>query len=633
MTPLGLVGDALRLGWRHRRDLHKLLFYVRVNGVRKALNRIRTSMRNSAGADHYAAWIAAYDQPSPEDLARLRTQGAALPRQPRISVVMPVYDPPAEVLRQAIDSVRQQVYPHWQLCIADDASPSPHVAEILRAAAAADPRIRVTFRPRNGHIAAASNSALGLAEGEFVALLDHDDVLPPQALYHVAAEICAHPDADLLYSDEDKLDERGQRCDPYFKSDWDPELILGQNYFNHLTVCRRSLMTAVGGFREGFDGSQDHDLVLRLIERTTPDRIRHIPRVLYHWRIQPGAATFSASQRDRAAEAARRAVAEHLARTGSAATVETTQGGWQRITHPLPAPPPLVSLLVPTRDAVGLLRQCLDGLLHGTDYPALEVIILDNDSREPETLAYFAEVQGDPRVRVLPQPGPFNFSAINNAGVAAARGELIGFVNNDIKVIGRGWLREMAAHALRPEVGAVGAKLRYGDDTIQHGGVILGIGGIGAHAWRRFPADHPASFGRLMLTRSFSAVTAACLVMRRQAFESVGGFNERNLAVAFNDVDLCLKLRACGLRVVWTPHAELYHLESVSRGGDLDAGKRDRFRGESLYMRQTWGPLLDADPFYNPNLTLHAMDYGLAFPPRVAAGWGDWPKSSHRQTA
>jgi GT2 family glycosyltransferase len=613
MRLVSLAAGALRLAWRHRGDAHKLLFYIRVNGVRKALNRIRSDIRASSGADLYAEWIAAHDTP---DLDKLRAQCAALPAKPLISVVMPVYDTPAEVLRQAIESVRQQVYPHWQLCIADDASPSPHVAEILREAQA-DERIRVTFRERNGHIAAASNSALELATGDFVALLDHDDVLPPHALYHVAAEIASHPDADIIYSDEDKLDETGARTDPYFKSDWDPELILGQNYLNHLTVYRRALIDSVGGFREGFEGSQDHDLVLRAAERTRPERIRHIPRVLYHWRIQRGARTFSSTQRDRAAEAARRAVAEHLERTGRTATVDAAPGGYQRVTWPLPEPAPLVSLLVPTRDAVGLVRQCLDGLLGGTDYPNFEVIILDNDSRQPETLAYFEEVQRDPRVRVLAQPGPFNFSAINNAGVAAARGSVIGFVNNDIKVIGPGWLREMVGHAVRPEVGAVGAKLRYGDDTIQHGGVILGIGGIGAHAWRRFPADHPAPFGRLMLTRSFSAVTAACLVMRKALFEEVGGFDAEHLAVAFNDVDLCLKLRAKGLRVVWTPHAELYHLESVSRGGDLDADKRDRFRAESLRMRQAWGPLLDNDPFYNPNLTLHAMDYGLAFPPRL----------------
>lgn len=618
MRTLAVARGTLRLAWRHRRDFHKLIFYVRVNGLRKALNRVRSSLRWFEGSDRYTDWVAAYDTLTPAHLRKYRALAEGLARKPVISVVMPVYDTPAELLEKAIASVREQVYPHWQLCIADDASPSPHVADILRAAAAADQRIRVTFRECNGHIAAASNSALALASGDYVALLDHDDELRPHTLCLVAAEINARPNADILYTDEDKLDEDGRRVDPYFKPDWDPELFLGQNYLNHLTVYRRALVEAVGGFREGFEGSQDYDLALRVIEQSGPDRIRHIPHVLYHWRIQLGAATFSSTNRDRAAEAARRAAAEHLERTGSPARVVAGAGAFQRIIHPLPEPPPLVSLLVPTRDAVGLVRQCVDGLLHGTDYDNIEVLILDNDSREPETLAYFQEVQQqDPRVRVLPQPGPFNFSAINNAGVAAARGAVIGFINNDIKVIGPGWLREMVSHAVRPEVGAVGAKLLYGDDTIQHGGVILGIGGVGGHAHRRLPADHPGPFSRLMLTQSFSAVTAACLVMRKQLFNQVGGFNARHLAVAFNDVDLCLKLRARGLRVVWTPHAELYHLESVSRGGDLDVGKRDRFREESLYMRETWGALLDADPFYNPNLTLHAMDYGLAFPPRL----------------
>lgn len=613
MRVFSLAGSALRLAWRHRGDLHKLIFYVQVNGLAKALNRIRNDMRG--GAD-YAAWVAAYDTVRDEDQGRVAALVAALPTRPLISVVMPVYNPPAGHLERAIASVRRQLYPHWQLCIADDASTQPHVGESLRAAAAADPRIRVTFRERNGHIAAASASALELAEGAFVALLDHDDELAPQALALVAAEINAHPQADLLYSDEDKLDADGRRCEPYFKPDWNPDLLLGQNYVNHLTVYRRDLIERAGGFRPGFDGSQDYDLALRAIEHTTAERIRHIPHILYHWRIQPGAATFSSRQRDAASDAARRAIAEHLRRIGSAATVSAGPGGFHRVVYPLPEPAPLVSLLVPTRDRLELLRPCLDGLLSRTDYPALEVIILDNDSREPDTLAYFQEIQADPRVRVLAQPGPFNFSAMNNAGAAAARGSVLGFINNDIVVMGDGWLREMVAQACRPEVGAVGAKLRYGDDTIQHGGVILGIGGIGGHAWRRLPADQPGRFGGLMLVRNWSAVTAACLVMRKTLFEAVGGFDAEHLAVAFNDVDLCLKLGARGLRIVWTPHAELYHLESVSRGGDLDTDKRDRFRGESLHMRRQWGPLLDADPCYNPNLTLHAYDLAPSFPPR-----------------
>lgn len=552
-----MIGSALRLAWRHRRDLHKLVFYVRTFGLAKALERIRADMRGVGGASDYATWVACHDTPTAADLAALRTLIEGLPARPVFSLVLSGGDASAAARARSLASLEAQVYPHWQLCEGGEA-----------------------------------------AAGDFVGLMAAGDVLAPQALALIAAEIAAHPETDIVYTDEDRLDAEGRRHAPRFKPDWDAELLLGQDYLNHLAVFRRGLV-APGA------GCDAYDLALRAVERTVPQRIRHIPHVLYH-----------ASQPPTDGAAALRAVAGHLARTGSAAAVTAGLGGMPRVVHPLPDPAPLVSLLVPTRDGVELVRQCLDGLLHGTDYPALEVIILDNDSVQPDTIAYFREIAADPRVRVLPQPGPFNFSAINNAGVAAASGSIVGFINNDIKVIGPDWLREMVAHACRLEVGAVGAKLLYGDGTIQHGGVILGIGGVGAHAHRRFPADHPGDMGRLRLVQSFSAVTAACLMMRKALFDEVGGFDADHLAVAFNDVDLCLKLRARGYRVVWTPYAELYHLESVSRGGDLEAATRERFRAETLHMRRRWAAVLDADPFYNPNLTLHACDYGLAFPPR-----------------
>lgn len=618
---MGALESVVRLGWSHRRNLRKLLFYVQVNGLRAALRRIGSDLRALGKRAGYADWIAAYDTLSAADIAAIRAQVAGLPVKPLISVVMATYETPAEPLRRAIASVQAQIYPHWELCIADDASTAPHVAEILRAAAAADSRIRLTFRPVNGHIAAAGNSALALAAGDHVALLDHDDELAPHALAVVAAELADHPDADILYSDEDKLDDQGRRHDPYFKPDWNPDLFLGQNVFNHLTVYRTALLRELGGYRPGFEGSQDYDLALRVLERTTAERIRHLPFVLYHWRIGGAARTFSTTQGERAAEAARRAVAEHLQRTGSPAKVVALAGGYHRVVHPLPEPAPLVSLLVPTRDRLDLLRPCLDGLLRRTDYPALEVLILDNDSTEPATLAYFRDIQEDARVRVIPCPGPFNFAAINNQGVQAARGDILGFVNNDIDVIAADWLREMVAQACRPEIGGVGAKLLYGDGRIQHGGVVLGIGGVAAHAFRCFPGDHPGCFSWLRLVRNVSANTAACLVMRRAVFEQVGGFDAEHFAVAFNDVDLCLKIGAAGYRQVWTPFAELYHLESVSRGGDLDPQVIDRFRRESLRMRQCWAKVLDADPCYNPNLTLNGYDFAVAFPPRIDRPW------------
>lgn len=619
-----MVG-AVRLAWRNRDKLGELLFYVRANGFGTVLGRIRSDMRGLSGTADYAQWIERYDSLRPPDLDRIATLAAALPVRPVISLLLAGRDLAAETVERTLESLRRQPYPHWQLCVAGEAALLEAIAD------RGDPRLRLTTTGdgATGDDAATTlNRALALADGSFVACLDAGSVLAPSALFLLAAEAVAHGDADLLYGDEDELDEAGRRGRPLFKPDWDPELFLGDaDVLGRPIALRRRRVDEVGGFRAGVAGREDYDLALRVLGTDGGTRVRHLPFVLCHRRraVTPdrGSAATDGGEAvtPDSGEAARQAVADHLRRIGSKATVSAGPKGTVRVVHPLPDPAPLVSLLVPTRDRLDLLRPCLDGLLHGTDYPALEVLVLDNDSREPKTLAYFAELRADPRVRVLSLPGPFNFSAINNAGAAAARGRLLGFVNNDIKVIAPGWLREMAAQALRPEIGAVGAKLRYGDDTIQHGGVILGISGVAGHAHRRFPATHPGYGGRLRLVQSLSAVTAACLVLRKEAFTAAGGFDAEHLAVAYNDVDLCLKLGALGYRVLWTPYAELYHLESESRGGDLDPGKRDRFQAEIKVMRQRWGDVLDADPCYNPNLTLHGYDFGLAFPPRVRPSW------------
>lgn len=616
-----MIGAA-RLAWRNRGKLGKLVFYVRANGLGTVLGRIRSDMRGQGSAAGYAQWIERYDAPQPADLARIAALTAALPTRPVISLLLAGRGLTTAAVLHSFESLCRQPYPHWQLCVAAKAA-------LLEALGAPDDsRLRLaTMGDDDGRggdgggddAAAGLNRALALADGNLVACLDAGSVLAPAALFALAAEAVAHGEADLLYGDEDQLDAAGRRHQPLFKPDWDPDLFLGDaDALGRPIVLRRRRVDEVGGFRTGFAGREDYDLALRVVGLHAMGQgdgscVRHLPFVLCHRRRA------DATLND--GSAAGQAVADHLRRIGSKATVSAGIDGTIRVVHPLPDPAPLVSLLVPTRDRLDLLRPCLDGLLHGTDYPALEVLVLDNDSREPETLAYFAELRADPRVRVLSLPGPFNFSAINNAGAEAARGRLLGFVNNDIKVIAPGWLREMAAQALRPEIGAVGAKLRYGDDTIQHGGVILGISGVAGHAHRRFPAAHPGYAGRLRLVQSLSAVTAACLVLRKEVFAAAGGFDAEHLAVAYNDVDLCLKLGALGYRVLWTPYAELYHLESESRGGDLDPARRDRFRAEIKVMRQRWGEVLDADPCYNPNLTLHGYDFGLAFPPRVQPPW------------
>lgn len=575
----------------------------------------------------YRRWIAECEALGEPDRAAIRRHIAALGRRPTISVLMPAYETDIGQLQAAIGSVKAQLYPHWELCIADDASRSPEVWRTLEAEAAGDGRIRIVRRTSNGHISAATNSALALATGEFVAFMDHEDLLAETALYRVAAELDAWPEADLVYSDEDKIDARGHRFEPHFKSDWNPELALSQNLVSHLGVYRKALVDRLGGLRVGFEGSQDHDLVLRVAELTSPDRIRHIPAVLYHWRQQAGARSFSEGALEQCAAAARRAVREHLDRTGAGgADVQPRddETGWVRVVRPAPDPAPLVSVIVPTRDRADLLEACVTGVLKRTDYPALEVIIADNDSAEPETHALFARLAADPRVRVLPAPGPFNYSAINNAAVAAARGEVLVLLNNDVAVLQPGWLKAMVAQAVRPEVGAVGARLLYPDGRVQHAGVVLGIGGdppVAGHVCAGAPASDAGYFFNLRLARNVSAVTAACMALRKAVFEQVGGFDAVDLAVAYNDVDLCLKIRAAGLQIIWEPQAELIHQESASRGDDGAPEHAERFGREVAVMRRRWGAVLDADPFYNPNFDRSHGDYRLATPPNLTPPW------------
>ena len=566
---------------------------------------------------NYEQWLRVYDTRPPEMLESQRTEARAMPAPPLISILLPVYNTPERWLRRAIQSVCEQTYPHWELCIADDASTLPHVRAVVEELAAADGRIKVALRPENGHISAASNSALELATGEFVGLLDHDDELAPHALFEIALVLGRHPQADLVYSDEDKIDEDGRRFEPYFKPDWNPDLILGQNYLSHFSVYRTALVREVGAFRVGYEGSQDWDLALRVTDRSAADRILHIPKVLYHWRAISGSTALELSEKSYPVDAARRALADHFAAKGIAARLEPVPGGHWRTVFPLPDPAPLVSLIIPTRNGLEHLRRCVDSITAKTDYPAYEILIVDNGSDDRETIAWLrrAEERG---VRVLPYPEPFNYAAINNTAVRAARGEIVTLLNNDLEVINAGWLTEMVSHACREGVGCVGAMLYFPNDMIQHAGVILGVGGVAGHAFRDFPRGTEGVFNRARLVQSYSAVTAACMSVRKAVYLNVGGMDEDELAVAFNDIDFCLKVRRAGLRNIWTPFAELYHHESASRGADDTPEKRSRFDREVEVMLRRWGTELTADPAYNPNLSLERNDFSLAIPPRPA---------------
>lgn len=563
----------------------------------------------------YRAWIERYDTLGDTDILSLKSAMATLGATPLVSILMPVFNPDIEWLEQAVASVIQQIYPHWQLCIANDASTDPRVVAILDAYAASDSRIVVMHRNMNGHISACSNSALLLATGEWVALLDQDDLLAPDALLRVAMAIDEQPQVRLIYSDEDKIDEKGQRADPYFKSDWNQDLFYSQNMISHLGVYHTGLVREVGGFREGYEGSQDYDLALRCVERLAPRQIHHIPRVLYHWRIHAQSTANGPAAKPYAALAGERALNDHFRRTGVAAEAAATEAGY-RVRYDLPELP-LVTLVIPTHNAVGLLRQCVESIIARTSYPYYDILVIDNRSDDPAALAYLRELAGRDNIRVERDERPFNYSAINNAAVRAARGSVVALLNNDVEVINGNWLDEMVSHAMRPGVGAVGAKLLYADDTIQHAGIVLGVHGIAGHAHRFVERASAGYCGRAALVQSFSAVTAACLVVRKALYEQVGGLNEDPLGVACNDVDFCLRLGQAGYRTVWTPYAELYHHESATRGFDTTPEQLARSARENAYMRQRWGGLLTADPFYNPNLSLDSEDISLAWPPRT----------------
>ena len=602
------------------RKIRRLLEVRRTDGLMGVLGFLRKRLTGApVNTTSYNTLVERSTEPAAavEKSEALVLKIAEMAYRPVVSVVMPVYNPPLHFLKEAVDSVRNQLYPNWELCIADDASSDPEIHNFLRSVEAQDKRIKVVLRPHNGHIVAASNSALTLATGEFVALLDHDDVIPTDALYWMADAINRNPAASVFYSDEDKIGLDGKRCDPYFKSDWNLELFLSQNMISHLGMYRRSLLQEVGGFRLGYEGSQDYDLALRCVLKLLPNQIVHIPRVLYHWRVLPGSTALSPGEKSYAQKAGHRALSDYLVASNLGGRIESLPNGFYRVHPSLPEVLPLVSLIIPTRNALVLVRQCIESILAKTTYQNYEILLIDNGSDDPAALAYFSELNQHERIRVIRDDSEFNYAALNNRAVAQAKGELIGLINNDIEVIAPDWLGEMVGLVLRPGVGAVGARLWYPNDTLQHGGVIIGLGGVAGHAHWGIQRDDPGYFGRAVLTQVLSGVTAACLLVRKSVYEQVAGLDEVHLKVAFNDVDFCLKLNEAGYRNIWTPYAEMYHHESATRGTEDSPVKQARFSSEEQYMHRRWGHLFSSDPYYNVNLTLTQPSFAPAWPPRL----------------
>lgn len=566
-------------------------------------------------ADPYGQWNESFARFDDELRRRLTLRVDLLDDQPMFSVVMAAYNTDRTFLEEAITSVLDQVYAKFELIVADDSSTDPTVREVVEGFARRDSRVRLVTRDQNGGISAATNSAVSAATGEWLVFMDHDDTLVPWALLHVALAINAFPAAQLLYSDEDKLSENGRLFMPYFKSDFDPLLVLGQNYVCHLTTVRRDLFDRLGGLNSEFDGAQDWDLVLRVSEEVARADVVHIPLVLYHWRSHEGSTSKTSEAKPWALDAGRRCVAAALARRGVAGDVVEVEGtGFAEVRFSLPDPAPRVSILVPTRDG-RLLERCVDSVLERTTYPNYEVVIIDNGSVKPSTAAYFARL--GTRVKVLRDERPFNYSALHNHAVPLTTGDVLLLLNDDTEILDGVWLEAMVAQLLQPGVGVVGAKLVYPDGRIQHAGVLLGPNALAGHVGQFQSRHDKGYFGRIALASEFQACTAACLAVRRETWERHGGMDE-SLQVAFNDIDLCLRIQEGGERVTYTPRAELVHHESVSRGDDQSGPNFGRFMGEVLWMRDRWGLQILHDPYYNPNLARGHRLFELAYPPRVS---------------
>lgn len=548
--------------------------------------------------DDYPDWIRA------REAGRGRAQPSSVSDGPLISVVTPVYRPNVALLHEAVESVVSQSYSNWTLVLVDDGSGSPDTDGVLDWAEKRDARISVFRRAVNGGISAATNDAVSRATGEFVAFFDQDDLLAPDALAEVAGAIAQRPSAAIIYSDQDKIDRDGKREEPFFKPDWDPDLILAQNYLNHLTVMRKEMVLKAGGLNSALDGAQDHDLILRVAEQVAPEDIVHVPSVLYHWRAIEGSTARAISEKPQVIAAATEAVSAALERRGVAATLKPVENTpYLRVVYPTPSPLALASIIIPTRDRPELLSQCLRSLHSRTAYKNYEVVIVDNGSVDQAAIELIESWRRERGAVVVRDDGDFNFSRLVNAGASASRGDVLVLLNNDIEVVQSEWLTELVSQAGRPGVGCVGAKLLFPDNTVQHAGVVLGLGGIAGH-WQAGADAHDLGYvARLVLAWRPSAVTAACLATPRAIFERVGGFDEQ-LTVSFNDVDYCLRVRQAGEAIVWTPNALLKHHESASRG--KDDGLR-RAAAETEIMQSRWAALIASDPAFNINLSLSSQ--------------------------
>jgi len=599
--------------------------------IRKALQRIEERLpevgkKASIPIEAYGEYWERFYRLPPDVLAVQRSASARFGYRPKISIVTPTWNSDTRLLHRAIESVRDQSYEDWELILTDDFSDRDELRALWRRYAN-EPRIRILEGKSRGGISVNTNRGVAAATGDYIAFLDHDDELAPDALYEIVLQLQERR-YGLLYSDEDRIEEdEFGRCahhTPFFKPDHDPDLLLALNYICHLVVVRADVIAAIGGFRSGYDGAQDHDLLLRVIDSLSAEEVLHIPRVLYHWRVTPGSVSRSPQLAEQIKANIVAVVDDHLQRHHSLAKVEIHNDPVAqarvfatRVRWFLPLTPPKVSVIIATRDRVDLLRPCVDSILDSLPlYPGeWEVLIVDNDSCEPASLRYFEGLASVAQIRVLRFRGPFNWSAINNHGAREASGEVLVFLNNDTVILTKDWCTELAANAMRTDIGAVGARLIYADGTIQHAGVLLGIEGVAGHEGVGEALGAGGYFGRSQLLRSAAAVTGACLATRREIFEGAGGFDDLALKVAFNDVDYCMKVRKAGYRVIYNPFVVLYHLESKSRGREISEAQITRHRSEATAFRARWSEAERVDPYYNPHFELYARPFDRLRPP------------------
>lgn len=585
-------------------SLKKGLLYMKHYGPKEFW--IRLHERFEPEEVPYGPW---YENYRPDEAELEKQRKAKFTSSPKISIAVPAYRTPMKYLKEMVDSVLAQTYPNWELCIVNASPDQEEMSRYLRQQAKADSRIHICELTENLGIAENTNAALSMAEGDYIALLDHDDLLAPNALYEVVRRI-EKKDADLIYTDEDKVTEDlSEHFQPHLKPDFNLDLLRSNNYICHLCVVRRSIVKAVGGFRKEFDGAQDYDFIFRCVEASR--EIAHVPEILYHWRTHKASTADNPASKMYAFEAGRRAIEAHLKRTGVEGQVSHTPDlGFYRVKYALKERP-LVSIIIPNKDEAQTLKNCLESIWEKSTYTNYEILVIENNSTSQEIFQYYKKLSEEGTVRLLRYKEPFNYAAINNYGAKHAKGEYLLFLNNDVELITPDWLEELLGICERPEVAGVGVKLLYPDNTIQHAGCVIGIGGIAGHMFVNMPAERTGYLHKASLLQDMSAVTAACMMVKRSSFEAVGGFTEE-LAVAFNDVDLCLKLRDAGGLIVYDPYVQLYHMESKTRGAEDDQSKVRRFQTEIEYMRTHWIDLLkNGDPYYNKNLSLTKWNYSL----------------------